>query len=37
MSRNQQNSTTHGLVGELAQPKLTLDMVSHNEQNSTNQ
>jgi hypothetical protein len=27
---------THGLVGRWAYPNLTLDMVSHNQQNSTN-
>jgi hypothetical protein len=27
---------THGLVGHKAQPNLTLDGVSHNQQNSTN-
>ncbi len=36
MSHNQDNSTNRGLVGHLAWPNLTLHMVSHSQQNSTN-
>ncbi len=36
MSHNQQNRTNHTLVGHLAYTNITLDMVSHHQQNSTN-
>jgi hypothetical protein len=36
MVSNNRTPQTHGLVEHLAQPNLTLNTVSHNQQNSTN-